>query len=122
PAKVVPPPAANAAPVTANNQSSTVSRSGPAAPKRGGFRIPAIVLVLLRDVGLPLLVLALIAAGLTGAKALRRRRRRLPAARVAGAWRELLDLGRDLGVAPVVHATRREQAAHAEQHGLAHAV
>jgi len=125
PAKVVPPPAANAAPVTADNQSSTVSRSGPAAPKHGGFRIPAIVLVLLRDVGLPLLVLALVAAGLTGAKALRRRRRRrrgLPAARVAGAWRELLDLGRDLGVAPVAHATRREQAAHAEQHGLAHAV
>lgn len=125
PAKVVPPPAANAAPVTANNQSSTVSRSGPAAPKHGGFRIPAIVLVLLRDVGLPLLVLALVAAGLTGAKALRRRRRRcrgLPAARVAGAWRELLDHGRDLGVAPVAHATRREQAEHAEQHGLAHAV
>jgi len=125
PAKVVPPPAANAAPVTANNQSSTVSRSGPAAPKHGGFRIPAIVLELLRDVGLPLLVLALVAAGLTGAKALRRRRRRRrgrPAARVAGAWRELLDLGRDLGVAPVAHATRREQAAHAEQHGLADAV
>jgi Transglutaminase-like superfamily len=122
PAKVVPPQAANVAPVTVGNQSSTVSRSGQAQPKHGGFRIPAIVLVLLRDVGLPLLVLALIAAGLAGAKASRRRRRRSrgpPAARVAGAWRELLDLGRDLGMVPAVDATRREQAGQAERHGLA---
>lgn len=122
PAKVVPPQAANVAPVTAGNQSSTVSRGGQAQPKHGGFRIPAIVLIVLRDVGLPLLILALIAAGLAGAKAARRRRRRShgpPAARVAGAWRELLDLGRDLGMVPAADATRREQAERAERHGLA---
>ncbi len=120
PARVVPPQAANAAPLTSGNQSSAVSHGTP-GPKHGGFRIPAIVLVILRDAGLPLLLLAAIAAALTGAKALRRRSRRHgpPAARVTGAWRELLDLGRDLGIVPVGHATRREQAAHAERHGLA---
>ena len=72
---------------------------------------------------------------LAGAKALRRRRRRVlgpPAARVAGAWRELIDLGRDLGigraasVAPGPAAsvagggamTRREFAAYAQARGL----
>ncbi len=122
PAKVVPPQSTNDEPVAASNQSSTVSHGSDQGPKHGGFRIPALVLALLRDVGLPLLLLAALAAGLTGAKALRRRRRRHgpPAARVTGAWRELLDFGRDLGVVPAAHATRREQAAHAERHGLAH--
>ncbi len=122
PAKVVPPQSSNAAPVTANNSSNAVSHGSSDQPKHGGFVIPAIVLVVLRDAGLPLVVLAAIAASLVGAKALRRRRRRRhgpPAARVAGAWREVLDLCRDLGMAPAGHATRREQAAHAERHGLA---
>jgi hypothetical protein len=125
PAKVVPPQSANAAPVTGNDSSSALSHGSSAGPKHGGFRIPAWVLALLRDVGVPLLALGAIAAGLTGAKGLRRRRRRHsgpPAARVAGAWTELLDLGRDLGIVPARHATRREQGAHAEQHGLASAV
>ena len=42
---------------------------------------------------------------------------------MAGAWRELVDLGRDLGIGPTAAAsgggpTRRELAAHAEAHGL----
>jgi hypothetical protein len=42
-------------------------------------------------------------------------------AQLTGAWRELLDLGRDLGIVPAAHTTRREQAAHAEQGGLTQA-
>lgn len=96
-----------------------------ASATRQGFRIPAIVLALLWYAGLPLLAIAAVIAALTGAKALRRRRRRgtgPPAARVAGAWRELLDLGRDMGIAPAAHATRREQATRAEQDGFPQAV
>jgi hypothetical protein len=66
------------------------------------------VIELATDVGIPVLVLAAIAGTLVGAKALRRRRRRgtgPPAARVAGAWRELVDFGRDLGVEPTAAAT-----------------
>jgi hypothetical protein len=82
-----------------------------------------------------------LAAMLAGAKALRRRRRRNlgpPAARVAGAWCELIDLGRDLGIKRSASATpepsvtpgpaasvtgggamtRREFAAYAEARGL----
>ena len=84
-----------------------------------------------------------LAAALTAAKAMRRRRRRSfgpPATRVAGAWRELIDLSRDLGImaarrtrrssrasagagsvrpsATVGAPTRREFAAYAESRGL----
>ena len=120
PVKVVPPRRDDAAPVAAANQSSAVSRSAPGRTGHG-FAIPAVVLLLMRDAGIPLLSVAGLAAALIAAKALRRRRRRgasPPAARVAGAWRELLDLGRDLGIEPAPHATRREQAAQAEHGGL----
>ena len=122
-APVVPPQAANAQPAAANNSGTAASHGSP-TPRHGGFRIPAIVLVILRDAGLPLLALAGIVAGLIGAKMVRRTRRRThgpPAARVSGAWREVLDLGRDLGIVPARHGTRREQAADVERHGLASA-
>jgi len=122
PAKYVPPPVSDPAPATSNNDNNAASHNAPAQPGHSLFRIPAIVIALLQDVGLPLLVVVTIAAALTGAKRLRRRRRRRrgpTAGRATGAWRELLDLGRDLGIAPVAYATRREHAAHAEQHGLA---
>jgi hypothetical protein len=124
PAKVVPPRKSSTAPAALGDDSSAVSRGSPGATG-SGFRIPAIVLALLRYVGLPLFLLAAVAAALAGAKALRTRRRRgtgPPAARVAGAWRELLDLGRDLGIAPAAHGTRREQAAAAERSGFPQAV
>jgi hypothetical protein len=124
PAKVVPPRQNSTAPSALGDDSSAVSHGSPGATG-SGFRIPAIVLVLLRYVGLPLVLLAAAAAALTGAKTLRRRRRRgtgPPAARVAGAWRELLDLGRDLGIAPAAHGTRREQAAAAQRSGFPQAV
>jgi len=120
PVKVVPPQRNPVAPFGAADQSSAVSRSTPGQATHGAA-VPAIVVTLLTDVGVPLLGAAWLGAALVGAKALRRRRRRgagPPAARVDGAWRELLDLGRDLGIDPAVHATRREQATHAEQGGL----
>jgi hypothetical protein len=121
--RVIPPRQNPAAPVPAPNSSSSVSRTPPKPPARpAGFAIPAIVMILLTYVGIPLLAVLAVVAALIGAKALRRRRRRAvgpPAVRVAGAWRELLDLGRDLGIgsAPPT-ATRREQAARAEPLGL----
>ncbi|HEY6790831.1 MAG TPA: transglutaminase-like domain-containing protein [Trebonia sp.] len=113
PAKAVPQPQQVNAPVTGNQESSANSRTIPPRQKRSGFHIPAVVLMLLTDIGIPLGILAVIAGALGGAKGLRRRRRRSgqPAARVAGAWRELVDLGRDLGIAARPGLTRREQAA-----------
>jgi hypothetical protein len=123
PVRVVPHRQNAAAPVPAASASSALSRTSPNPPARpAGFAIPAIVLTLLKYVGIPLLAVLAVVAALVGAKALRRRRRRSagpPAARVAGAWRELLDLGRDLGIGPPAPATtRREQAARAEALGL----
>jgi Transglutaminase-like superfamily len=138
PVKVVPPRHNQSAPVAAANSSSAVARTASAPVTKPGFIIPAIVLVVARDAGIPILVFLALAVALAGAKALRRRRRRLvgaPAARVAGAWRELIDLGRDLGIqraasvvpglaapaAPVADRgamTRREFAAYAEARGL----
>lgn len=121
PAKVVPPPVANTDPGTADsaNQSGTVSHRTPAP---GGFQLPAFVVALLRDVGAPLLLAGVLMAALIGSKAARRRRRRRggpPSARVAGGWRELLDLLRDLGVGTDPDATRREQAAAAQHADVA---
>lgn len=82
--------------------------SGPVSPVLWYLLLAVAVLALL--LGLPL-----------AAKAARRRHRRRrgpPAARAAAAWRELLDLGRDLGIERPGNATRREQAAHAESSGL----
>ena len=126
PVKVVPPGQNAAAPVPAGNSSNAQSRTSPKpAAKPGGFAIPAIVLILLTYVGIPLLAVLALVTALIGAKALRRRRRRtrgLPAARAAWAWRELLDLGRDLGIpSAAATATRREQAALAEARGLTEA-
>jgi Transglutaminase-like superfamily len=123
PVKVVPPRQNAAAPVPAANAGNALSRASrkPAA-RPGGFTLPAIVLTLLKYAGIPLLAVLAVLAAPIAAKALRRRRRRTrgpPAARAARAWRELLDLGRDLGIGPPAPAaTRREQAALAQARGL----
>src|SRR6185437_1780995 len=103
------------------------SRTTP-PPAGSGFAIPAVVLMLLKYAGTPLLAVLATGAALVALKTVRRRRRRTagpPSARVAAAWRELADLGLDLGIAPagvgVGVPTRRELAAHAEEHGLAEA-
>jgi hypothetical protein len=121
--RVVPPRQNPAAPGPAPNASSAVSRTQPKPPAGpGALTLPAIVVTLLTYVGIPLLAVAAVVSALIGAKALRRRRRRgsgPPAARAAGAWQEVLDLGRDLGIgAAAPAATRREQAARAESLGL----
>ncbi len=127
PVKVVPPRRSDAAPVAAANSSSSVSRTSSAPQSGSGFALPAIVVALLTYGGVPLAALAAIAAALVGLKALRRRRRSLgpPSARAAGAWRELIDLGRDLGIGPAAAGapapTRREFAARAEALGLSSA-
>ena len=144
PVKVVPPRQSEAAPVAAVNQSSAVARSSAKPSVGSGFTIPPIVITVATDAGVPLLAVAGLAAALAAAKAMRRRRRRSfgpPATRVAGAWRELIDLSRDLGIvaaspdaaakpgiprapgasgasATVGAPTRREFAAYAESRGL----
>jgi len=121
--RVIPPRQNPAAPAPAPDSSSAVSRTPPKpAARPSGFVIPAIVIILLTYAGIPLLAVLAVVAALIAAKAVRRRRRRAvgpPAVRVAGAWRELLDLGRDLGIGSAAPtATRREQAARAEPSGL----
>ena len=127
PVKVVPPRRSDAAPVPAANSSNAVSRTAP-PPSASGAGLPPIVFILLKYAGTPLLAAAAVGVGLILLKAVRRRRRRTagpPSARVAGAWRELVDLGRDLGIsaaeASAPAPTRREFAAYAEEHGLADA-
>lgn len=74
--------------------------------------ILGILIGVLRWIGPPLLLILLVVGGITGAKALRRRRRRTrgaPTTRIAGGWREVVDLARDLGHAVPLVATRQEQ-------------
>ncbi|WP_110182938.1 transglutaminase domain-containing protein [Nocardioides solisilvae] len=78
--------------------------------------LPAWVGTAAKVVGVPLLLVALLAGAVVGAKAYRRRRRRTAAsvsARFVGGWRELVDHARDLGqpvpAGPTV--TRRQQSA-----------
>jgi hypothetical protein len=138
PVKVVPPRQNQAAPVTAANESNAVARRSATPSAGGGFAIPAIVATVAADAGIPVLVVAVLAGALVAAKAARRRRRRsfgTPSTRIAGAWRELVDLSRDLGALRAVRAegapgpapgapgalgalTRREFAAYAESRGL----
>lgn len=63
--------------------------------------------------GIPLAVVALVAGAIYALKERRRRRRRWSpstAAQVAGAWAELVDRARDLGMVVPAARTRREQA------------
>jgi hypothetical protein len=125
PVKVVPPRRGDSAPVAAANAGSAVSRTAATPQTVSGFALPAIVVTLLKYAGSPLAAIAVAGAALIAFKAARRRRRRSlgpPAARVAGGWRELVDLGRDLGIGPAGPGapapTRREFAARAETEGL----
>ncbi len=75
-------------------------------------RILQILLTVLRWAGPPLGVILLVVGGITGAKALRRKRRRTrgPAStRIAAGWREAVDQARDLGHSVPLAATRQEQ-------------
>jgi hypothetical protein len=80
---------------------------------------PAWLRWLVLYVGIPLLVLGLVVAGIRLAKLVRRRRRRTrgsTAHRIGGGWRELVDTARDLRILLPPRATRLEQARAMELH------
>ncbi len=113
--KVIPPPAPVRPPSSAGDPvEDSLDRLD--QHRDSGFQIPGFVWWILKWVVLPL-VLAALAMGLV--LFLKRRRTRLrrttgtAAARVAGAWRDLLDHARDHGHGKVLsrRMTRREQAA-----------
>jgi len=114
---VVPPPAPVPPPSTVGESSDSDLRARAVGKHASDhhFHLPGWVWITAEAVGVPLFLIALVVGGIVGAKAVRRRRRRTAArtsARVAGAWRELIDHARDLGHRlPVAGATRPEQAA-----------
>lgn len=78
----------------------------------GWDRFLQVLFAVLRWVGPPLGLVLLVVGGITGAKALRRRRRRTRGpvtTRIAGGWREAVDHARDLGHVVPLAATRQEQ-------------
>ncbi|HEX6359207.1 transglutaminaseTgpA domain-containing protein [Actinophytocola sp.] len=114
-ASIVPPPNTSHPPSTLDDLAQTDPSTNRAAtsPEPGTGGLPAIIGVLLRWVGLPLLVLGTLCGAIIGAKTVRRNRRRTrghPAARVAAGWREVLDHVRDLGMPAPRGGTRWEQA------------
>ena len=118
---VVPPPAPIPPPSDAGEQSDADLKERKASKDESEEdeetlveKLPAWVIALMKYVGGPLLVVALLVAAIIGLKALRRRRRRnavSTSARFVGAWRELVDHARDLGqqVPGGASVTRREQ-------------
>ncbi|GGO92548.1 hypothetical protein GCM10011584_29210 [Nocardioides phosphati] len=118
--KVVPPPAPVRPPSSAGDPvEDSLDRLD--QHRDSGFEIPGFVWWLLKWVVLPLLMLAAIAGLILFLKKRRSRIRRTTgpaAARVAGAWRDLLDHARDHGHAVSGRATRREQAAGIPVEGL----
>jgi hypothetical protein len=114
---VIPPPAQVPPPSSLDEQTDAeitprkVRRDEDAATPNEG--LPGWVRAVLVYAGGPLLALLLVAASVLGTKALRRRRRRTAGSasgRIAGAWRELVDHARDLGVVvPTAGVTRAEQ-------------
>lgn len=113
-ASIVPPPNTSHPPSTLDDSAqSDPSTNRAATAPASGDGVPAIVGVLLRWVGLPLLVLGSVCGAIVGAKSVRRARRRTrghPAARIAAGWHEVLDHVRDLGTAVPRGRTRWEQA------------
>lgn len=116
---VVPPPAPIPPPSDLGESADSDLRAqmegdDAAAEDGAGGGVPAWLRAVLLYLVLPLLLLVLLVGSILGAKALRRWRRRNAAtasARVAGAWRELVDHARDLGrpVPRGASVTRREQ-------------
>ena len=116
---VVPPPAPLPPPSTVGDPADgeldqAVKRRDVAGQDDDGGLLPAWLLAILRWLGPPLGVVALLLGGVLGAKARRRHRRRRATsltARIAGGWAQVLDRARDLRIAlPEQAQTRREQA------------
>ncbi|MDT0185549.1 transglutaminase-like domain-containing protein [Microbacterium sp. ARD31] len=120
---VIPPPNPIPPPSDAGEQSDADLKERKATRKKRAEQdeglipgVPGWVGTVVRYVGLPLLLAALVLGAIVAFKAWRRHRRRSaesPSARFVGAWRELVDHARDLGqvvpLGPTV--TRREQSA-----------
>ena len=118
---VIPPPNPIPPPSDAGEQSDADLKERKATRKKKAEEdeglipgVPGWVGVVVKYVGGPLLLLALLLGAIVGFKVLRRHRRRSAdsaSARFVGAWRELVDHARDLGqvvpLGPTV--TRREQ-------------
>jgi hypothetical protein len=118
---VIPPPNPIPPPSDAGEQSDADLKERKATRKKRAEQdeglipgLPGWVGTVVRYVGLPLLLAALVLGAIVAFKAWRRHRRRSaesPSARFVGAWRELVDHARDLGqvvpLGPTV--TRREQ-------------
>ncbi|MCK9825398.1 transglutaminase-like domain-containing protein [Nocardioides cavernae] len=117
---VIPPPNPIPPPSDAGEQSDADLKERKATRKKAEEDeglipgLPGWVGAVVRYVGLPLLLAALVLGAIVAFKAWRRHRRRSadsPSARFVGAWRELVDHARDLGqvvpLGPTV--TRREQ-------------
>jgi transglutaminase-like putative cysteine protease len=80
-----------------------------------GFELPGWLTAVLWWLGIPVAVATLLCAGIIGVKRRRRNRRRRAqraTTQIAGAWDELVDLERDLGMTVPAGTTRREQAPH----------
>lgn len=112
--KAVPPPAPVRPPSSSGDPlSSTTNHHLKQARHHGGLALPGWLTALGAYVGPPVGLVALVIAGIVGAKELRRRRRRRtgpPARRLSAAWRDLVDHARDLGHGITGQLTRREQA------------
>lgn len=119
--KVVPPPAPVRPPSSAGDPvEDSLDRLD--QHHDSGFHIPGFVFWILKWVVVPLLIAAAIVGLVLWVKRRRTHLRRTTgsaAARVAGAWRDLLDHARDHGHAVSGRATRREQAAAIPVEGLA---
>jgi hypothetical protein len=111
---VVPPPDSAQAP--SSPVGSGVNTPGSVRAKAPGQVLPSWLGHLLRILGLatsPLLAVLLVAGLIRTAKELRRRRRRTRGTasdRFAAGWLDLIDHGRDLGIAVPTGLTRRQQA------------
>lgn len=111
PADVQAEPPVSPPPNPAMLQDRISKRSETPMDAASAFRIPAWVWLVLKVVGYPLLVVAVIVGLITGYKRQRRKRRRTrgsPVDRVAGAWAEMMDQLRDLGARVPRAGTRRE--------------
>jgi hypothetical protein len=114
-AAVVPPPNAIHRPTSSTDQQSNETVLPPKRPGKPSLlsRIWAVVEPIAIWAGPPILLIVLLAGGLTGWKWRRRRQRRTAgttANRYAGGWRELVDLARDAGLAVPSGQTRQQQA------------
>jgi hypothetical protein len=107
----VEPPVVSAqrSPLDGQIDGSSTAASSRFAPSRSGFHVPSWAVELL----VPIAAIGAVLSGIVGLKRRRRARRRSAlstSSQIAGAWAELLDSARDIGLAVQMDRTRMEQA------------